>query len=158
MLIGGQAARKKVFTTRGSSVEYGHRWALGACVVSALAASSQNNISNLEAHINDDEVHTTKVKELRDSISDLLETSEEAQWLDDGDFTLNRFLVSRNCNVKDAEEMFRGTVEWRIRYNIRDEFEAWKRNDSQEKHLAHMYGYASRAGSTEDGIPLNFER
>jgi hypothetical protein len=43
----------------------------------------------------------------------LLAISEEARWLDDGDFTLHRFLVSRNHDLAAAEDMFRGTVKWR---------------------------------------------
>lgn len=157
ILIGGQSARKKLFTTHGSSIEYDNKWTVGLGTFMIAAISLENNkVSNLDGI--SDVVHVNKVKELRDRIKDLKETCEEARWLDDGDYTLNRFLISRNCNVKDAEEMFRGTVEWRIKYNIRDEFNSWKSHDSEEKHLAHMYGYASRAGFTEDGIPLNFER
>ena len=54
-----------------------------------------------------------EVRELRRRLSDLLATSEEARWLDDGDFTLQCFLVSRNHDLAAAEDMFRGTVKWR---------------------------------------------
>jgi hypothetical protein len=127
-------------------------------VITLLAASAVETRAQSEGVCSAMEVDVAKVQELRNRIKDLLESSEEARWLDDGDFTLNRFLVSRSCDVQKAESMFRSTVEWRSRYNIRNEFEAWQNSESQEKHLARMYGYASRAGFTEDGIPLNFER
>lgn len=106
------------------------------------------------------------VNQLRDRLHDLLETSDEARWLDDGDFTLHRFLVSRGNKIEAAEEMFRSTVAWRSKHNVRSELELWRVNssgrsqdlESGEQQLGRSHGYAARAGFTEDGAPLNIER
>lgn len=99
------------------------------------------------------------VASLRGRLKDLLETSEEAQWLDDGDFTLHRFLVSRGCNLDKAELMFRGTVAWRSRFNVRGELDKWRDGpNTEERKQGTLYGYAARAGFTDAGVPVNVER
>jgi hypothetical protein len=79
------------------------------------------------------------VRELRQRLSDLLATSEEARWLDDGDYTLHRFLVSRNHDLAAAETMFRGTVKWRTRHNVRGELNAWRQHGCAERQQASLY-------------------
>jgi hypothetical protein len=98
------------------------------------------------------------VRELRQRLSDLLATSEEARWLDDGDYTLHRFLVSRNHDLAAAETMFRGTVKWRTRHNVRGELHAWRQHGCTERQQASLYEYAVRCGHTSLGHPLNVER
>ena len=108
-----------------------------------------------------DALDVTRVQALRSRLADLLSTSEEARWLDDGDWTLHRFLVSRNNSVADAEAMFRGTVAWRSDHKVRAELVKWQEQDcggAGERALALKYGYAARAGWTDDGCPLNVER
>jgi hypothetical protein len=79
------------------------------------------------------------VRELRQRLSDLLATSEEARWLDDGDYTLHRFLVSRGHDLAAAETMFRGTVKWRTRHNVRGELNAWRQHGCAERQQASLY-------------------
>jgi hypothetical protein len=99
-----------------------------------------------------------EVQELRRRLSDLLAISEEARWLDDGDFTLHRFLVSRNHDLAAAEDMFRGTVKWRTRHNVRGELTKWRQHDCAERRQAGLYEYAARCGHTSAGNPVNVER
>jgi len=99
-----------------------------------------------------------EVQELRRRLSDLLTISEEARWLDDGDFTLHRFLVSRNHDLAAAEDMFRGTVKWRTRHNVRGELTKWRQHDCAERRQAGLYEYAARCGHTSAGNPVNVER
>jgi len=134
---------------------------VAACGAFAALVLSNRNESGCQAIENPPQaINTLLVKALRARIHDLIETSDEARWLDDGDFTLHRFLVSRNYNLADAEEMFRSTVEWRSRHDVRRELERWRLagKESDERLLGRSYGYAARAGFTEDGAPLNIER
>jgi hypothetical protein len=136
---------------------------MGHC--GALSASDKTGIVDVE-----------RVAALRTRLGDLLASSEEAQWLDDGDFTLHRFLVSRGDDLDKAEAMFRGTVAWRSAHDVRGELVRWRAmpplcgagpseepnggepSGEGERSLALKYGYAARAGCTDDGVPLNVER
>lgn len=95
---------------------------------------------------------------MRERLKELFAISDEARWLDDGDYTLHRFLVSRKNNIDEAETMFRNTVQWRTKFDIRREVERWRSENSEERRAASEFGYYSRFGHTPAGAPLNIER
>ena len=128
---------------------------LGVAVAAAVSAGHLAHAASAESSL---EFDKPAVDALRLRIKDILETSEEARWLDDGDFTLHRFLVSRGYNLDQAEAMFRGTVEWRTSFAVREQLKEWRAEGHPERELAQQYAYASRNGTSEDGVPLNIER
>jgi hypothetical protein len=132
--------------------------AIGACAIASAAAAGTAVPTLSEPAFEHHVIDSERVQQLRSRMKDLFEESEEARWLDDGDFTLERFLVSRNYNLDEAELMFRNAVAWRSRHKVRRELEEWRGEDSQQRRLSTLYGYAARAGVTEDGVPLNIER
>jgi len=141
--------------------------ALAALLLANQYVSAHSQCDSAPAVVGPDHaIDKALVNQLRDRLHDLLETSDEARWLDDGDFTLHRFLVSRGNKIEAAEEMFRSTVASRSKHNERSELELWRKNssgrsqdlESGEQQLGRSHGYAARAGFTEDGAPLNIER
>lgn len=67
------------------------------------------------------------VRALRARLNGLAASSAEARWLlADGDWTLYRFLVSRDFDLDQAEAMFREAVQWRTASGIRRELDAWR--------------------------------